>query len=136
MRRSFWSLFAVFVLSTASLISLQGQTPSQAQPTSPEWTPQSLQQMGLTGALFFCCGILWRTLQAERAERAKQTETDRESAVEAAKNTTAALITTANANAELRHVIEESVAAKRELSEEIKLLRQAIGRLPCTAEAE
>ena len=89
--------------------------------TGDAWSPQSLQQIGLVGALMTAVVVLWRTLQAERT-----------ASVVAIKTMTEALAHSWSANAELRRIIEESVAAKRELAEEIKLLRVTLGRMPCT----
>ena len=51
--------------------------------------------------------------------------------IESAKTVTAALAAASASNIELRRIIEESVAAKRELASSIEGLRTALQKLPC-----
>jgi hypothetical protein len=109
------------ILSIAFISTVYAQT---APPTAGEsWSPQSLQQVGLVGALMIAVIVLWKTLQQERA-----------AAIAAIKIVTEALATSASANSELRRIIEESVAANNEVKDEIRLLRTSFLGLPCSLE--
>jgi hypothetical protein len=112
-------LITLISISLTFLNNLHGQM--GITPSSPnEWGPGNVQQLTLVGALIIAVGVLWRALSSKD-----------EALVNATKMTTEALVTAATTSTELRHIIEESVKAKKDLSESIDLLRVSITRLPC-----
>jgi hypothetical protein len=109
-KRSFWWLAITILISTVSLISfcsgppiLSAQTTVQLPAPRDEWTPATIQQVTLNGALMIAVIFLWRSNQAERA-----------TAIQLAETTTAALQAAAKSNEELRHIIERLTDRLRE----------------------
>ncbi len=116
---------AILALSSILLMLRIAHAQSTPVPIMPGgWTPQQLQQIGLVGCLMLTVVVLWKTLQVERAAAAL-----------ALKTSTEVLTKVTLADEELRSIVEDSVTAKRELAEEIRLLRNALGALPCTRDA-
>lgn len=121
-------MIALKALLAMAVFNLIGQTNEmlgfivQASPPEvvPWWT--QAEHLTLSSAMLIALVILWRAFEAKDNLLVIST-----------KQVTEALAVAAASNVELRKIIEESVGAKRELSEEIRLLRIAIYRLPCTS---
>jgi hypothetical protein len=114
------SVKSVMVLSLLSMAVLQAQAASGSLPSAPDWI-STASQLTLQGALIVAVAILWKALGVKDAL-----------IVSSIKSVTEALQQSAATQAELRNVIHESVETKRQLSEEIALLRGSLGGLPCT----
>ena len=78
------------------------------------------ERLTLIGALVAAVSVLWRT-----------TAKKDDQLMEMSKTVTAALTTSATSNQELRAVIQESVATKRELAEAIHELSMELKIKPC-----
>jgi hypothetical protein len=96
----------------------------QVVPLQPDWIA-SAGQLTLSAALVIAVGVLWKALVKKD-----------DALVQSTKIVTEALTSTAAANAELRHVIEQNVQVKERLVASIDLLQVSIGSLPCTEGAE
>lgn len=119
------ALFAVWmvvVLAILNVAQLSANILLQAQGTFPgtEWM-NSAEHLTLSGALICAVVVLWKQLRKKD-----------DMLIESAKTMTAALAGAAASNIELRRIIEESVAARRELSVSIDALRGSLHKLPCT----
>lgn len=77
-----------------------------------DWTSQA-EHLTLSGAMVIAIAVLWKSLQAKDGLLMQSIRT-----------MTEALAETATSNRELRKIIEDSVNAKRQLSESIDLLRK------------
>jgi site-specific recombinase len=89
----------------------------QTQSQIPDWSNQA-EHLTLTGAMVIAIAVLWRSLQTERSLH-----------VQSIKTMSDALLTSASSNVELRKVIEESVSAKRQMTESLKLMMEAFNML-------
>ena len=85
------------------------------------------EHLTLSGALILAVIVLWKQVGKKDIDIAKKDDL----LVESAKTVTAALAGAAASNIELRRIIEESVEAKRQLSNSIEGLRTALQKLPC-----
>jgi hypothetical protein len=113
------SVKAIVVLAALNVLALQDQT--GAVPSAPlDWIGPA-ERLSLQGALIFAVAILWKALGVKDSL-----------IVSSIKSVTEALQQSAATQAELRGVIKESVETKRQLTEEIALLRTSLGGLPCT----
>ena len=79
------------------------------------------EHLTLSGALILAVFVLWKQLGKKD-----------DLLIDSAKTVTLALTAASASNIELRRIIEESVAAKRELAAAIEMLRGSLQRLPCT----
>jgi len=98
-------------LVAISLIGLVGQALPLSVATPDTWT--WAEHVTLSGAMVVAIAVLWRALQAKDSQLVSATKTMAE-----------ALAATASSNHELRKIIEDSVTAKRLLTESIDLLRK------------
>ena len=118
--------FRVFVLVVALAWSLQFTRAAQMTPggnaaaVNDQWA-NTAEHLTLSGSLIIAVTILWRELGKKDTLLVQSTAT-----------VTQALAGAAASNVELRRIIEDSVAAKKELSTAIGLLTERIERLPCT----
>jgi hypothetical protein len=85
------------------------------------------EHLTLSGALILAVFVLWKQIGKKDVDIAKKDDL----LIESAKTVTAALSAASASNIELRRIIEESVAAKRELASSIEGLRTALQKLPC-----
>ena len=116
-----WALIGLLV--AVSIVMLGGivhaQQPTGMLPGTSD-IPQNLKDVGIQGFCMACCIVLWKSLQTERAVTLTMMKT-----------VTEALTASSSSNAELRRIIDESVATNRELTESIGRLHATLGDYPC-----
>ena len=93
---------------------------------STDWM-SAAEHLTLSGALILAVFVLWKQIGKKDTDIARKDDL----LIESAKTVTAALSAASASNIELRRIIEESVAAKRELASSIEGLRTAVQKLPC-----
>ena len=93
---------------------------------STDWM-SAAEHLTLSGALILAVFVLWKQIGKKDTDIARTDHL----LIESAKTVTAALSAASVSNIELRRIIEESVAAKRELASSIEGLRTALQKLPC-----
>jgi hypothetical protein len=91
----------------------------QTAPASQDWT-SSIEHLTLNAALICAVGVLWKQLGKKDELLIASTQT-----------VTQTLAAAAASNVELRRIIDESVGAKRALTQVIDDLQVSIGKLPC-----
>ena len=114
------------VVACLNWFSLAAQIANPINP-SEDWI-NSAKDLTLSSALIVAVVVLWKQLGKKEDTIAKKDDV----LIESAKQVTKALEQSTMSNVELRKIIDESVAAKRELTMAIDLLKDAIGHLPCT----
>ena len=127
MRHAMNALFAVrsvVILAVLNVAQLSAHLLWQYQ--GPGGLPNSdwmsaAEHLTLSGALILAVFVLWKQLGKKD-----------DLLIDSAKTVTLALTAASASNIELRRIIEESVAAKRELAAAIEMLRGSLQRLPCT----
>jgi len=122
------SVVILAVLNVAQLsahLLWQDQGPG-ALPSS-DWM-SAAEHLTLSGALILAVFVLWKQVGKKDADIGRKDDL----LIESAKTVTAALSAASASNIELRRIIEESVAAKRELALSIEGLRGSLQKLPCT----
>ena len=93
---------------------------------STDWM-SAAEHLTLSGALILAVFVLWKQIGKKDTDIARKDDL----LIESAKTVTAALSAASASNIELRRIIEESVAAKRELASSIEGLSTALQKLPC-----
>ncbi len=93
-----------------------------------------IERLTLQGALILAVFVLWRSLQRKDSQNAALVEAKELQITKLVETTTAALITGAETQQELRKIVEESTIAKRDLTLAIEKLAASMGTLPCAAE--
>jgi hypothetical protein len=93
-----------------------------------------IERLTLQGALILAVFVLWRSLQRKDSQNAALVEAKELQITKLVETTTAALITGAETQRELRKIVEESTIAKRDLTSAIEKLATSMGVLPCAAE--
>ena len=129
MRHAMNALFAVrsvVILAALNVAQLSAHLLWQWQYQGPGGLPNSdwmsaAEHLTLSGALILAVFVLWKQLGKKD-----------DLLIDSAKTVTLALTAASASNIELRRIIEESVAAKRELAAAIEMLRGSLQRLPCT----
>ena len=116
------NIVPAFPFASALLLWLLQATVPQAQDGTVHLV-SSARDLGVVGLM--CVGIiaLWRDSRAKDTALLKMAET-----------VTTAMITAATSNAELRHIIEESVKSKVELAESVKELTVQLRSRICMVE--
>jgi hypothetical protein len=94
---------------------------SVVAPFADQWV-WTAEHLTLSAALLLAVAVLWRNLTAKDTLLIASTAT-----------ITQALATSAASNAELRHIIEESVKAKQDMTLAMVALTARIEAMPCTA---
>lgn len=108
------AIAGVMAVSVVGLMSQAAQivTPGSVGPV--DWSTQA-EHLTLSGAMVIAIAVLWRALVSKDALLIQST-----------KIVTEALAASASSNAELRKIIEDSVTAKRDLTDSIDSLRREI----------
>ena len=134
MRHAMNALFAVrsvVILAVLNVAQLSAHLLWQYQ--GPGGLPNSdwmsaAEHLTLSGALILAVFVLWKQIGKKDTDISKKDDL----LIDSAKTVTLALSAASASNIELRRIIEESVAAKRELAAAIEMLRGSLQRLPCT----
>ena len=114
-------LFLSVVVIAWSMQFLRAADASAYTPSNSTDQWATAEHLTLSAALITAVGILWRELGRKDSLLIASTAT-----------VTQALATASASNMELRHILEQSVAAKSELSQSNGLLTERLERLPCT----
>ena len=109
-----WSRIASISMSVIISITMAEML---LQTVSPA-VGSDMEHMTLEGALIAAVVVLWRALSAKDSQL-----------VESTRAVTMALAASATSNAELRKIIEESIAVKQQLTESLDLLRTRLGNI-------
>lgn len=117
-------VLAIMTLASASLLF------QLAPVTGGDFS--SYKDLGLTGALIVAVGVLWR----QTGKKDDKLDAKDAMIVEMVKTVTAALVTAAESNKELRAIIKESVDTKLILAHSIDSMRTALIDKPCLADAD
>ena len=121
------SVVLLAILNVAQLSAhLLWQYQSPGSLPNSDWM-NAAEHLTLSGALILAVFVLWKQIGKKDVDIAKKDDL----LIESAKTVTAALQAASASNIELRRIIEESVAAKRELASSIEGLRTALQKLPC-----
>jgi hypothetical protein len=115
-------IFGIIVWLSTALHAFQSASTQGAvvAPFADQWV-WTAEHLTLSAALLLAVAVLWRNLTTKDALLIASTAT-----------VTQALASAAASNAELRHIIEESVKAKQEMTLAITALTARIEALPCT----
>lgn len=122
-------LFLAFVIFTIQFIDAQTPSIHENSSTSSPVDFQAIEHLGLVGCLMVAVTILWKTNQAERAISLLASKASTDAQIAATKASVEALTTSAASNAELRHIIEDSVETNREMGVSLKELVQVIAMM-------
>jgi hypothetical protein len=113
-------IFGIIVWLSTALHAFQSASTQGAvvAPFADQWV-WTAEHLTLSAALLLAVAVLWRNLKDALLIASTATVTQ-------------ALASAAASNAELRHIIEESVKAKQEMTLAITALTARIEALPCT----